>query len=517
MLTPFSSQLIADTGISTGDEGKGRVILEIVQELRETTGNPDAVAAVMKVNGGSNSGHTVAGIKLNLLPGGVADPTIPHLPIGCGVVADPRKFLWECAYAELHGHVALQRLAIDERCLVSDLSHRLLDLAWEDYRINILKDEARGSTGRGITPAYLDEAGQFQIYYADFRSSKSAFAKKLTQRAARAMRIIEHVCQVAPERWPAFFDNLTHAETRAHQEVIQANALPESEFDFKQFMSADQAPFSIDIEKLIEVYWTAGQKLVAQVTDVRELILRAQDEGKYIIGEFGQAYWLDKRHGFPPNVTASHTFTPEFFQSAGIPAQAIHNVGCCKAYDTKVGTHVFLSEIELEHPLSTQLRKIEFGATTGRQRMVGWYDAVEKGDALRYGGYQDLALNKLDALTYDGDWNGELQICVAYQDPAGNTVYHVPRDDNYRRTLKPVFKKLPGWSEDLSAVRSFNDLPQAAKRYVAWLMRALIDVANHGDANKNKIPNLRYIGVGPDPSQIIKDVPEINRLLQLAI
>lgn len=516
MLTQFTSQLIADTGISTGDEGKGRVILEIVQELRDTTGKQDAVAAVMKVNGGSNSGHTVAGIKLNLLPGGVADPDIPFLPIGCGVVADPRKFLWESTYAEQHGHVALKRLAIDERCLMSDLSHRLLDLAWEDYRIHVLKDEPRGSTGRGITPAYLDEVGQFQIYYADFRGSKTVFAKKVAQRAERALRIIEHVCQVAPERWASFFETLTGAETRAHKEIIDSGAYTESEFDFCQFMAADKAPFQLNLEHLINVYWEAGQKLVEQVTDVRELILRAQDEGKYIIGEFGQAYWLDKRHGFPPNVTASHTFTPEFFQSAGIPAQTIHNVGCCKAYDTKVGTHVFLSEIDLDHPLSKQLRKIEFGATTGRQRMVGWYDAVEKGDALRYGGYNDVVLNKLDALTYDGDWNGELQICIAYEDPQGNVVYHVPRDDNYRKTLKPVFKKLPGWSEDLSGVRSFNDLPEAAKVYVAWMMKALIDVANYGDANKNKIPNLRYIGVGPDPSQIIKDVPAIEDLLKLA-
>ena len=86
MLTAFQSQLIADTGISTGDEGKGRVILEIINELREATGRHDAVAAVMKVNGGSNSGHTVAGLKLNLLPGGVADDKVPYLPIGAGVV-----------------------------------------------------------------------------------------------------------------------------------------------------------------------------------------------------------------------------------------------------------------------------------------------------------------------------------------------------------------------------------------------------------------------------------------------
>ncbi len=514
MLTPFTSQLIADTGISTGDEGKGRVILEIVNELRDITGRQDAVAAVIKVNGGSNSGHTVAGLKLNLLPGGVADPHVPYLPIGCGVVADPRKFLWEVAYAEKYGHVALKRLAIDERCLVSDLCHRLLDLAWEDYRIHVLKEDPRGSTGRGITPAYLDEVGQFQIYYADFLGDKEVFAKKLRQRAERALRVIEHVCQVAPDRWAGFFETLTGAETRANAEVIESGAFTKAEFDFSQF--AGTGPFSLDIEALIEAYWAAGQTLAPQIVDVRELILREQDKGNYIIGEFGQAYWLDKRHGFPPNVTASHTFTPEFFQSAGIPAQPIHNVGCCKAYDTKVGTHVFISEIELDHPLSQQLRKIEFGATTGRQRMVGWYDAVEKGDALRYGGYQDLVLNKLDALTYSGDWNGELQICTAYEDTDGNTVYHVPRDDNYRRSLKPVYKKLPGWSEDISTVRSFADLPENAKIYVAWMMKALTDVANHGDEHKNKLPNLRYIGVGPEPSQIIKDVPAISELLKLA-
>lgn len=514
MLTPFQSQLIADTGISTGDEGKGRVILEIVQELRESTGRDDAVAAVMKVNGGSNSGHTVAGLKLNLLPGGAADPGVPHLPIGCGVVADPRKFLWECAYTELHGHSALPRLAIDERCLVSDVTHRLLDLAWEDYRIHALGGDPRGSTGRGITPAYLDEVGQFQIYYSDFLGSKDYYAEKVRNRVCRAMKVIEHVCQVSPERWPTFFETLTGAETRANVEIIESGKFSKEEFDFGQF--SGQEAFSLDIDHLIEAYWSAGQELAAQIVDVRELILREQDKGNYIIGEFGQAFWLDKRHGFPPNVTASHTFTPEFFQSAGIPAQPIHNVGCCKAYDTKVGTHTFVSEIDLDHPLSEKLRKIEFGATTGRQRMVGWYDAVEKGDALRYGGYQDLVLNKLDALSHSGSWQGDLQICIAYEDKQGNLLHHVPRNGKTHKTLKPVYKVLPGWTEDLSEIRHFDALPENAKTYVAWMMKALIDVANHGDQNGARMPNLRYIGVGPAPSQIIKDVPATQDLLKLA-
>ena len=148
--------------------------------------------------------------------------------------------------------------------------------------------------------------------------------------------------------------------------------------------------------------------------------------------------------------------------------------------------------------------------------MVGWYDAVEKGDALRYGGYQDLVLNKLDALSYSGDWQGELLICTAYEDKEGNILHHVPRNAKVHKTLKPVYKALPGWSEDLSEIRSFADLPKNAKIYVAWLMKALIEVANYGDQNKNRYPNLRYIGVGPAPSQIIKDVPAIEDLLKLA-
>lgn len=511
-LTPFSSLLIADTGISTGDEGKGRLILEVIDELRESSGNPDAVAAVMKVNGGSNSGHSVGNVKLNLIPGGVVDATVPHLLIGCGVVADPRKFIWESAYAELHGHSTLNRLRIDERTLISDVSHRLLDLAWEDYRVHILKEEPRGSTGRGITPAYTDEISQMQITYADYRTEKAVFARKLRNRADRAVRVIQHVCQLRPERWAELFATLTTAETRANKDTLDAGIFDAAEFDFSSFAGTE--PFTINVEALVEAYWEAGQKLLPCITDIREIVLQSLEAGQSIIGEFGQAYWLDKRHGFPPNVTASHTFTPEFFQSAGIPAQPVHTIGCCKAYDTKVGTHVFLTELTDEHPLGRTLRRIEFGSTTGRQRMVGWFDAVEKGDALRYGGYQDLALNKLDALSYGGEWtSGELLVCIAYEAPDGTRVPHVPRDDAFRRTLKPVYKTLPGWSEDLSGIRRFADLPAAARRYVAEVMKAIIDVA-YGENRPAVLPNLRYIGVGPLRSQIIKDVPTTEELLR---
>ncbi|MDB6166099.1 MAG: purA, partial [Lacunisphaera sp.] len=239
--------------------------------------------------------------------------------------------------------------------------------------------------------------------------------------------------------------------------------------------------------------------------------LRELAAGRSIVGEFGQAYWLDKRHGYSPNVTASHTFTPEFFESAGIPVQPIHTFAVAKAYDTKVGTHTFLTQMDDAAPLTQKLKQIEFGTVTKRQRMVGWYDAVEKGDALRYGGYQDLMINKIDALS----GAAELLICTAYEDAAGKRFAHVPRNEALRKTLKPVYTKHPGWTEDISNVRRFADLPKNAQRYTAAMVRSLVEVAYPGKLPA-VLPNLRYLGVGPQPSQIIKDVPATSELIRLA-
>jgi len=510
-LLPFSSQLIADVGISLGDEGKGRLIPEIAEELRSTHA---PVSIVLKVNGGANSGHTAGGVKLNLLPAGVVVRDAAHLCVGAGVVADPRKFLWEALPLEKKGHSILSRLLIDERTLVSDLTHRLLDLAWEDYRVNILLEEPRGSTGRGITPAYLDEVGQWQITYSDFLAGHNFFTRKLAQRADRALRVIQHVCRVTPETFAGFFEKLTAAELRANSEAIAMGVFDQSEFDFNRFRGEE--PFSLNLALLTETYWKAGTALAKNIGEVRELVLRELQAGRTIIGEFGQAYWLDKRHGFSPNVTASHTFTPEFFESAGVPVQRIHTFGVAKAYDTKVGTHTFITQMDDAHPLAVKLKQIEFGTSTGRQRMVGWFDAVEKGDALRYGGYQDLMLNKSDALTHSGEWQGELLICVAYEDAHGKRYAHVPRNEAVRKTLRPVYSKHAGWSEDISHVRHFADLPRNAQCYVAAMMRSILDVAYEGHMwpAPDKLPNLRYLGVGPEPSQIIKDVPTTAELIK---
>jgi adenylosuccinate synthase len=508
-LQPFSSQLIADVGISLGDEGKGRLVPEIVEELR---GTPAQVSVVMKVNGGANAGHTAAGVKLNLLPSGVVERAIPHLAIGSGVVADPRKFLWEAAPLERKGYSVLDRLLIDERNMVSDLTHRLLDLAEEDYRVGVLQEEPRGSTGRGISPAYSEETGHWQMHFSDFLAGPNFFARKLAQRADRACRMIQHVYRVSDATWSGFFDRLTEAESRANAETIADGVFGGGEFDFTQFRGA--RPFELNLDRLAEVYWTSGSALARNIGEVRELVLRELRGGRTVIGEFGQAYWLDKRHGFSP--TSSHTYTPEFFESANVPVQAIHTFGVAKAYDTKVGTHTFLTEMDESDPLGVKLKKLEFGTSTGRQRMVGWYDAVEKGDTLRYGGFEDLMINKLDALTWSGDWRGDLRVCVAYEAADGRRLLHVPRNEAVRKSLRPVYEYHPGWAEDLSGVRRFADLPPNARRYVAAMMKGILDVAYAGERWPARLPNLRYLGVGPGPSQIIKDVPATPDLVALA-
>ena len=498
-------------GISMGDEGKGRVVHEILEQTQKQTGkNP---FGVIKVNGGANAGHTAAGLKLNLLPSGVGNPDVEKLIIGSGVVADPRKFLWESKPLESRGISVLSRLLIDEKTQISDLTHRLLDLAWENYRVKELGLENRGSTGRGISPAYCDETGQWQIFYQSFKEDRSHFRNYLQGRVSRAMDTIRYVCKINEESWNEFFTTLSQAEVSANSSSIKEHIFDESEFEFFNFKGKE--PFTLNFEYFENVYWEAGQKLIHTIGDIRGEIIKSCENSKTIVAEFGQAYWLDKRHGFTPNVTASHTTTPELFASAGIPVQPVITIGCCKAYDTKVGTHHFLTKIDHKlDPLGQKLAKLEYGTSTGRQRMVGWFDAVEKGCSLRYCGFEELVINKLDALTLDENTaESDLKICVAYRSSDGNIIKDVPRSEESHRSLTPIYESLKGWHEDISKIKSFYNLPTEAKEYVSKMVKSIIECAYPDGYERKKLPKIRFIGVGPDPGQIISDLPKTFDLI----
>lgn len=505
--------LFSVLGISMGDEGKGRVVHEILDQIKSQSGNlPDGV---IKVNGGANAGHTAAGLKLNLLPSGVGNPDVQKLIIGSGVVADPRKFLWEAKPLESRGISVFERLLIDEKTQMSDLSHRLLDLAWENYRVKQLGMENRGSTGRGISPAYCDETGQWQIFYQQFLDDRSKFKFSLKGRIQRALDTIQHVCKVNEVDWYDFFSTLSNAENRANKEAIDEGIFDKEEFNFHSFMGKE--PFTLDFDYLEEIYWEAGKELANCIGDIRNELLQNKSRSKSIVAEFGQAYWLDKRHGFTPNVTASHTTTSELFASGGIPVQKVTTIGCCKAYDTKVGTHHFLSKIDHHnHPLGEKLAKLEFGTSTGRQRMVGWFDAVEKGNALRYCGFDELVINKLDALSMNEEFSTELKICVAYKMPNGEITKNVPRQESIRQKLSPIYESMPGWTENLTLIKSFSELPDTAKKYVARMVSSIIESAYPEGFDCIELPKVRFLGVGPNPGQVITSIPSTVELIKLS-
>lgn len=146
--------------------------------------------------------------------------------------------------------------------------------------------------------------------------------------------------------------------------------------------------------------------------------------------------------------------------------------------------------------------------------MVGWFDAVEKGNALRYCGFDEIVINKLDALSAEDGLPTELKICVAYKLPGGEITKDVPRLESIRKSLSPVYEILPGWSQNLSSIKSFSDFPIEAQRYVAKMASSMIGSA-YPDGYKNRIlPKFRFVGVGPNPGQIVSDIPSTMDLIK---
>lgn len=522
-LTPiFQNRLVSLIGLRLGDEGKGRAVPELITILTEITGSQVPVLLVGKVNGGANSGHSVeveyrgekVTLGLNLIPTGVAEKSVPHLALGGGVLADPFKLSAEGSLIESYDLEVWSRLFIDMNTMVADISHRIRDIAREESRM-----DKRGSTGRGISPGYEDEADFSAIRWDIFRTGdKEEFGRLMRDRLERCCRRVQHEYGMSAERWSEVFEDLTAKEIRANQRAIARGLFSEDDFNFTRFRG-DQ-PFSFNVERMIEEYWAEGCKRAALVTDVGERILDIIDSTNgYVIFEHGQALGLDIRNGTSGSRTASHTGTPEIYESFRVPmSQRIEVIGATKAYETAVGTnHFFPTKMDALEPLAEKLMPMEKGVTTGRQRDVGYFDAVQIGHSLRTHGCDFIVFNKIDELSFEGPWQeGCLKICVGYQTGDGQVIQHVPHTALERQGLTPRYVELPCWQEDLQALPSFNEWPEAARVYLATCIVAAVRIAHRGMKHPPPPPQVLFAGVGPGEGQIVRDVPPYSELLKLA-
>jgi adenylosuccinate synthase len=395
-------------GTQWGDEGKGKVV-DLLSADAEF---------VVRFHGGNNAGHTlvVNGEKtiLNLIPAGVLHPGRICM-MGPGLVIDPEVLVREIDALRARGYLTDDRwLRISEQAHVIMPYHRAIDRARERLR----GAGAIGTTGRGIGPAYEDKITRTGIRVGDL------------------------------------FDEAGFRETLA-ENLREKNGYLEA--------MLKEPPLSFD--DIHEQYVVYRDRLRPFVTDTGIELRAALGEGRRILLEGAQGMMLDVDHGTYPYVTSSSTVSSSAAAGAGLPPQAIGRViGIAKAYTTRVGGGPFPTE--LTDALGARLRADgdEYGATTGRPRRCGWFDAVVVRQAVALSGVDGLALTKLDVLT----GIDPLRVCVGYQ--LGSRRLDLPpatRGDWQR--VKPIYEELPGWTENLGAARAVDDLPLNARRYIERL------------------------------------------------
>lgn len=392
-------------GAQWGDEGKGKVV--------------DHFAAhsdmVVRYQGGNNAGHTlVVGNEktvVHLIPAGVLHPGTTCV-LGNGVVLDPKVLCEEIEGLQAKGYLTDPgQLRIDERAHVILPVHRQLDQAREKS----LGERAIGTTGRGIGPCYEDKA------------------------ARRGVRVID------------LFDVRYFAEA---VDKILSERGPLLE------LYGETAP---SVQSILDEYAVYAKRLEPYVADATGVVLEQIGAGKRVLFEGAQAAMLDVDHGTYPFVTSSNTVAGVVGSGAGVAPKHVGRVlGIAKAYTTRVGAGPFPTELEDE--VGAKLRQVggEFGATTGRPRRCGWFDAVVVRQAARLSGLSGIALTKLDVLS----GIETLRIAVAY-DCNGERYERVPASVRALTQARPIYEEMEGWTEDLSGARRFEDLPLNARKYIS--------------------------------------------------
>jgi adenylosuccinate synthase len=398
---------IVIAGAQWGDEGKGKLVDLLAPRVQ----------VVARYNGGHNAGHTVivGGRKfvLHLIPSGILHTGILCV-IGNGVVVDPVAFEKET------GELQTLDVEIGDNLLLSERAHLILP---HHRSLEALSEEERGAqkigtTLRGIGPAYEDKAGRRGVTLGDLRRPAT-----LMDKLAEARRHYEHVLR-----------------------------------------GAGRTP-DVDWERVVADLTAFGERQRARITDVSLVLQRQMAQGYSVLFEGAQAALLDLDHGTYPYVTCSAAAAGGAATGTGVPPTRIDGViGVAKAYCTRVGTGPFPTELDGELAHALRERGGEYGASTGRPRRCGFFDAVAVRYAVRLNGFDTLAITKLDVL----DELEEISVCTGYRFE-GETLAELPSDSVVLEACKPVYETLPGWRQPTLGIREWRELPENARRYVERL------------------------------------------------
>ena len=422
------SKKVIVVGTQWGDEGKGKIV-----DLLTESAN-----VVVRFQGGHNAGHTLVidGHKtvLHLVPSGVLREGV-HCLIGNGVVLAADALFEEVDKLEASGVPVSERLGVSEACPLILPHHVALDQAREIKR----GKRAIGTTGRGIGPAYEDKVARRGLRLGDLVYDFS-FAEKLATVMEYHNFVLKHYYQ---------------AEQLDYQQVLE------------QFLSYKQrlTPLTVDVTQLLDDYSRAGRPMMF---------------------EGAQGMMLDVDHGTYPFVTSSNTSAGAAASGSGVGPNSFDTVlGIVKAYTTRVGAGPFPTELTCEVGQHLGNKGHEFGATTGRERRCGWFDAVLLRRARQVNGLTSLCLTKLDVL----DGLQELKICNGYRF-RGKVLDVAPVGADALAECEPVYESMPGWSDNTQGVTQIEKLPEAARNYISRLQQ-LVEVP------------IDIVSTGPDRSETI--------------
>jgi adenylosuccinate synthase len=394
---------IAVIGAHWGDEGKGRIVDLLAQKVN----------MVVRYSGGDNAGHTVINplgeFKLHLMPAGIFGPAT--CIIGNGVVVNPERLIEEIALVESHG-VATGKLIVSDRANLIMPYHQLLDRLEETSR----GAKAIGTTGRGIGPAFADKAARLGIRATDLLDRK-------------------------------------YLRERLEAVLAEKNAIITGVYGEKP----------LSLETVFNQYIKYGERLGPHIRETSRIIREALERRDKVLLEGAQGTLLDPDFGTYPYTTSSSSLASAACLGVGISPSYLKEIyGVFKAYCTRVGAGPLPTELNDETGELIRQRGQEYGATTGRPRRCGWFDAVASRHSRLINGFTGAIITRLDIL----DSLKTLNICVGYRLNGGVT-QDFPASIAQLENCQPVYEELPGWETDTGSIRQYRRLPLAARRYIA--------------------------------------------------